>query len=271
MALTSLDEFINAPDLLTSIDTNLALAKAAKARMQIEIRSTPAGAPSQQEGVFTVDPETTTAAQVQKGLELKLMQSPGEDFCGQLRLNFRPAGESANPFGSHTRHIMPPQVSQSNAWEEREKAMFSWVFRFASLNAEQTKACAELVKALNPQLPSSWGPAAHILTSLGTKMLAPQPGTLPQGAQQYPQQNPQNQPVLWPPYPPQGAPAYQALPATTTSTSPPATAALPESRQGSGSTELNREAVRQWALSNPSEAQQLVMELAPAFVGSMEP
>lgn len=297
MAAITFSEFISDEALTAAIEKHLETAKEQKTRLQIEIRTKPPGAPSQQEGVFTVDPATTTAGSVRSALERKLQESPGEEFEGSLRLNFRPPGATDEPFGSWTRtlkvekdNVMPGSI------EERERVIMGYLYRTMNINNDLVRGVAEFMRAVKPGIPENWGPLPTLLTGLATRLIGPtgqpaqggapgQPAG-PAGVAHAPLQQTTHQvvmsaeqaqylayvqhqqqlistgttPAALPAAAPREAPpaAAPSAPAVSSAASAPAG----KSAAPLDARTLSAEQIKEWARANPAAALQVVNELA---------
>lgn len=113
--VTSIEEFINGPegDEGRGIEAawKQAVASAAleeKPRVQVEVRSHAEGQPSsRQETTINLD-RTVDVAVVRAAVSNALASSPGEGFVGEVRLNFREAGQASNNWRSYTRQWRRP-------------------------------------------------------------------------------------------------------------------------------------------------------------------
>lgn len=108
--VTGFDDMVYGEDGESPIKRTLerVLKEATKdeARLRIEIRTKAEGVPnSRQEHVFTIDPSSARAEGIMRALVQRLQESPGEDFSGELRINFTAAGSSQEKYGSFTRTI----------------------------------------------------------------------------------------------------------------------------------------------------------------------
>lgn len=91
--------------LRETIQGYLQQAKGDEVRLRIEIRSRMKGTTkSQQERVFEIDPNVSNVDAVMQTIDKALKDSPGEDFTGQIRINFSQAGTSQR-YGSFSRNV----------------------------------------------------------------------------------------------------------------------------------------------------------------------
>lgn len=108
-ASTTIEDLIYGEDgeqpIRKTIDEYLEQAKNDQVRLRIEVRSKMKGTTkTQQERTFEVDPNVTDSDAVMRNLDRSLKDSPGEDFTGQIRINFSQAGNSQR-YGSFTRNV----------------------------------------------------------------------------------------------------------------------------------------------------------------------
>jgi hypothetical protein len=111
--VTGFDDMIYGEDgqspIKRTLERVLKESKSDEQRLRIEIRSKSEGTPnSRQEHVFAADPEVATADGIMRALVQRLNESPGEQFSGELRINFTAAGSSHEKYGSFTRTIRRP-------------------------------------------------------------------------------------------------------------------------------------------------------------------
>lgn len=96
--------------LRRSLERHLAQAREDAKRMRVEIRVTPNGSPaSHQKHQWEVDPDVC-ADDLLKHIWEKLGESPGKGFTGQIRINFSPAGNTGDRYGSFSRVVMPAPI-----------------------------------------------------------------------------------------------------------------------------------------------------------------
>jgi hypothetical protein len=110
MLISSYEDLIYGEDghapIRKVLDDALRRAVEDKTRLRVEIRVKPVGVPtSRQESVFFADPAQTTSDNLMRVLSDRLEDSPGPEFHGQLRINFNPAGQAHEKYGSWTRAI----------------------------------------------------------------------------------------------------------------------------------------------------------------------
>jgi len=236
------------------------------ARVQVEIRVTPPGSPSRQEGVTSfqaTDPPLSLVDALQRRLE----ESPGDGFAGELRLNFRALGDARAHLGSYTRRMRPAALAVDDDDGGRDTGpdvaalVVGYVRPFADLalrafeNSVQLQgAAANLVVAtsriIHPpaQAPNATGgsPVVHDLLRGALNLASVAGGKVGQAAQAgqalLPAPAPPPGPVVIPPGPDEGAP-FVASPGDTTPAG------------------LTSDDVAAWARTNPAEAEALVFRL----------
>ena len=87
-----------------------------KARLRVDVRSIAQGTgTSRSEHTLYMDPNDNDADGLMRILVDRLNASPGEGFMGQIRMNFSPAGNSAERYGSWTRTLKPRPISSGRS------------------------------------------------------------------------------------------------------------------------------------------------------------
>ena len=274
MECRTIEEFVRGPDgdedrglagTLARIQTDA--RREGIARVQVEIRVTPPGSPSRQEGVTSfqaTDPPLSLVDALQRRLE----ESPGDGYAGELRLNFRALGDSRAHLGSYTRRMRPVALAVDDdagagrdAGPDVAALVVGYVRPFADLalrafeNSVQLQgAAANLVVATArivhpPTAPAGapgGSPVVHDLLRGALNLASVAGGRVGAAAQAgqalLPAPAPPPGPVVIPPGPDEGAPFLEA-------------------HASSAPAGLTSDDVAGWARQNPAEAEALVLRL----------
>lgn len=262
MQCQTIDEFIRGPEgqadkgMRPKLEKILADARAAGVdSLEIEIRTTPAGSStSRAEGSRTCK-ASDPVDQLLEGLRRELEGSPGDNFHGELRLNFRRRGDSAQHLGSYTRQMRPPVSGQLLATgesgqlntikatvENAVRPIVDQMVRLGDVTVRVTEAAAKLVEASTPKANGYGDPKAQVLGDLvkGAMGIAAAERSANGGS---PPIGPQLTQTSEPPAPPK---ASGQEPAPSSAASPPAQLPAPPP--------VDEAAVRAWLAQNRGRA-----------------
>lgn len=240
------DEYFDNGELEARIESVLAQAREDKSRLEIEVRVEPEDAASRVEHNVRVDNTAASSAIVSR-LKTECEASPGSNFIGRMRMNFRPVGNTAKPYTSYTHTIAGPAKTKPGApydinsllqhLDAQTRRSDAAALRMAEAQALTMENAAKLVAAVTPQKdppPSNgWAMAAPLLTALVKRDTPPATTSVPSPA-----------------------PHSSLTPAAPADAAPEQT-----EQQKADSRAAQRKIIKDWCLANKEDAAMVIKEL----------
>lgn len=277
----SIEEYVRGPQgradrgLKPTIEAVLADDRLADVeKVQVKCTAVPMGTNSDRDEWTNYFSVKASADQVVEGLRKQLQRSPGDMFCGQIRLNFYPMGKSSEYLTSFTRTMRPaisPDIGSQTGglpgdlsvvaahYDALVKPVIDQQIRLIHATTGLVEASGRLVEAKQPkaQQPSGDGMLADLLRgAVGVATNAdPGPpggpgGPIPIGPMPVDASKP----------PPASSPPPSAAPPP--STPPPASSPATHSNGGG---QMDEASVRTWLEANPMRAKALGEDMLGRF------